>query len=350
MRARHGRHPAVISAIAYLLDADEDFEGTLREVHRLRHDDPSRSADIAWRGVELAERLQLPTPAVCDCRARAWGAYGNALRILGECRGAHAALDTAAEHASRGSGDPGIRAKLHEWSASLDMAERHPAAAALALGKAIELRMEDGDPAATARCLVKLAMIQSGESEEAAIVTLTRAASLIDGREHPALAWEIAHNACCCCLEGGEVAVALEMFQEQQEALRVLCKSPGYARRLRWLGARLALAMGQLEIAIHDLRDVRDAFAAASLPLETAQCGLELSYALAQHGDLVEAHAVLQDAGGLFAMLALTQETEAARLLRAAIEGAALAEILPELIAAVRRDARWTPRRQRPAA
>jgi len=117
-----------------LVEEDERFASPrlvhwlIERSHEDRYSDPD--AMLHWASVarSIATRCSPETlgsaARAADLRARAWGQYGNALRVGGRLREASEAMITAQGYLEAGTGEPAVHAKLAEQVASLHTFQR----------------------------------------------------------------------------------------------------------------------------------------------------------------------------------------------------------------------------------
>src|SRR5690349_4652309 len=125
---------------------------------------------------------------LADLRLRAWGHFGNSLRVCGRFRDAENAFATAEWYRGQGTGDLFLRARLFEQVASLRIFQGHFNQAMTLNEDARQIYEEIGELHLLASSMVQaaIASIYAGEPESA-ICILNRAIPLIDCEEDPHL-------------------------------------------------------------------------------------------------------------------------------------------------------------------
>ncbi|MEA2694182.1 MAG: hypothetical protein QOJ16_3569, partial [Acidobacteriota bacterium] len=126
---------------------------------------------------------------IADCRARAWVALGNALRVSGDLNGAEGALLTAQSHLKGGSRHRSLYAHTLSQLASLRLDQRRFEDALALIEQVIQIWRELGNGRELARTLIKQAIV-TGEAGKprAAVQILRSAGKLVDSSAEPKLA------------------------------------------------------------------------------------------------------------------------------------------------------------------
>ncbi|HXO21173.1 MAG TPA: hypothetical protein VOA87_14760, partial [Thermoanaerobaculia bacterium] len=130
--------------------------------HGTRYEDPE--AMVHWANLAKTAALCCTAQAtgnparLADLQARAWGQFGNSLRVAGRLREAEKALASAQEALQAGTGDPALRARLLEQTASLHTFNRAFNAAIEILAEAAEIYSDLGESHSLARTLVQEAI------------------------------------------------------------------------------------------------------------------------------------------------------------------------------------------------
>lgn len=249
--------------------------------HGIRYDDPE--AMLHWarlaRGIasrSSVEAVGSPT-RLGDLRARAWGQYGNALRVNGRLHEAESALITAHRYLADGSGDPVLRALLREQNASLYTFQRRFDEAVSALTEAAEIYRQLGETHAFARTLVHEAnaLLQSGEAESA-VDRLNQAIPLIDQETDPHLLLAACHNLMRCYIGLDQPERALSIYAETGELYKEFGDSL-ILLRAKWQEGQLLRDLGHLRAAEAALLRARQGFLERGLMYEMALVCLDLA-------------------------------------------------------------------------
>ncbi len=315
-RPRARQEEAVAAEAAF---ADPQLVRCLIErSHEARYDDPAAMLHWASLARVVAGRVKPAfagsAPRLEDLRARAWGQYGNALRVAGRLREAQEAMAVARGHLDAGTRDPVLRARLCEQMASLYTFQRSFDDAIASLKEAEEVYRELGETHSMARTLVQEAItcIYAGEPEPA-VTLLNRAIPLIDHEEDPHLLFAACHNIVRCYidLDQPEQALSLlfdaqELFNEFSDALLLL--------RAAWQQGQLLRDMGHLRAAESALLRARKGFMERGLAYEVAVVSLDLSAVYVRLGAVDELKQTVIETVPIFRALGVDREALASVL------------------------------------
>ncbi|HEX5760693.1 MAG TPA: tetratricopeptide repeat protein [Thermoanaerobaculia bacterium] len=283
----------------------------LARSHAVRYHDAA--AMLRWARVArlLAERCDAETvggaAALADLRARAWGQFGNALRVTGRLRKSATALERASGYAAAGTGDRSLRAELASWTASLLIFERQFDRAIALIDEAAGIARSLGRRRDLAWCLSNkaIATVYSGRADEA-IRILDEAMRLVD-RSDPRLLLTVFHNLIYCYVEAGHLQEALALFpqtrsvgEEIQDELVML--------RLLWQEARILCELGLLEEAEAQFARAREGFIEHDLAYEAAVVSLDLTAVYVKLGLTVEVRRTVADILPVFSSLRVGRE------------------------------------------
>lgn len=316
--------------------------------HEARFSDTALMRHRASLAVMISDQLAASSPDCLrlleDCRARAWAALGNALRVSGDLNSAEQALTVAEEHLENGNGDESLRAHLLSQLASLRFDQRRFDASLSLIRQVVRIWRSLRNPLEVARSLTKQA-IATGESgkPKAAVQILLEAGRLIDSASEPRLALIILHSIIRFHIDGGQSEVALQLFVEARQ-LYEREADPLIRVKALWLEGQILSAEGHLEPAIRQLSAAREGFLAQGNRYEAAIVSLDLAAAFAKIGRFepirelasetmreMEARGVRREAVAALLLLMQTASSEAAlllirrvaRALRAPLVGAA---------------------------
>ncbi len=286
--------------------------------HRARYEDPVAMLHWAALARVSADRVEPSIagsgPRLEDLRARAWGQYGNALRVAGRLREAQEAMAIAKGHLDAGTRDPVLRARLFEQLASLYNFQRSFNDAFTTLKEAEEVYRELGETHSLARTLVQEAITCLYLDEpEVAVTLLNRAIPLIDPEEDPHLLFAACHNIVRCYIDLDQPDQALsllfdaqELFNEFTDALLLL--------RAAWQQGQLLRDMGQLRAAESALLRARKGFLERGLAYEVAVVSLDLAGVYVRLGAVDELKQTVVETVPIFRSLGVDREALASVL------------------------------------
>jgi tetratricopeptide (TPR) repeat protein len=251
---------------------------------------------------------------LADLRARAWGQYGNALRVCGKPRDAETAFATAEDHRLAGTGDPVLRAWLFEKITPLRIFYHRYEEAVELCEQAGQIYQDLGETHLLASTLVQkaIAAMYSGETEYA-VRTLNQAIPLVDHEEDPHLLLAACHNLSCCYVELGRPDQALLLYSETRDLYHEF-NDPLIRLRALWQEGRLLRDLGHLRAAETALLQARKGYLESSLAYEMALVSLDLATIYVKLGVAEELKETVATTVPIFSALQVGRETIASLL------------------------------------
>lgn len=297
--------PAVIRALI-----DRSHDARYRDAEEMLH-----FADLARIAADASTSPDAPGELrLSDLRARAWGQYGNALRVLGRPREAQEALILALRHRQAGTGDPMLRAWLLERLTPLAIFQG-------SLDDAVERCEEAGDiyQQLGERHLLASTMVQKAIAEtyagkaETAVQTLNQAIPLIDKEEDPHILLAACHNLIRCYIDLDQPEQALLLYSETHELYKEF-NDPLILLRAAWQEGQLLRDLGHLRAAEDALLRARQGYVDRKLPYEAALVSLELATVYVKLGQVEELKSTVTATIPIFHALRVKLETLASLL------------------------------------
>ncbi|HEV2851201.1 MAG TPA: hypothetical protein VHC97_00200 [Thermoanaerobaculia bacterium] len=272
-----------------------------------------RLADLALTVIDWLDPARYGDRVLADARARAWTAIANARRVAANLWGAEEAFRTAEEHLRRGMRDCLEKAQFLELKACLRRAQQRFPEAVRLFRRSISISLCTGQARSAAQAIMGLALAEQYRGEpERAIRLLERANGLIDPGEDMRLYGCIYFNRILFLIDAGRLLEAQALLARRPEAFRVL--GEGVQLRVRWLEARIALALGRRAEAAALLDQVRKGFARREDSYDAALASLELAALYARIGKVEEAGRLAREAQPIFQSLGIVREAIAASI------------------------------------
>jgi len=286
--------------------------------HASRYENPARMLHLSHLAHLAAEACTVvmagSTARLADTRAQAWRQYGNALRVAGRLREAEEAFARAHKLCAEGTGDPPLRAKLYEQTASLRYFQRRFDQAIEMADEAGRIYRELGETQAQANTLVlkAIALLYSGEAE-AAVRVLNRAIPLTDQERDPHLLLAACHNLIRCYIDLERPEQALSIYFEARDLYKEFNDSL-ISLRAGWQEGQLLRDLGHLGAAEEALLRARQGFIERDLFYEAAVVSLDVAAVYLKLGRAESLQQTVEQMVPIFTNLGVDREALAALL------------------------------------
>lgn len=323
-------------------------DALLEKSWSLRHESPEQMVEYALCAVLAATNLdtrRIGAERVADCRSRAYGVLGNALRVVGRLEEAQRALDRGYELHLEGSRDPLEGARLLDFQASLYSARRQFADACKVLESIYQVYRRQGQDHLAGRALISKGIYTGYDGDtQQALDLLTEGLSLLDRSRDTELVAMALHNRAYLLAELGRYREARKLLFEIRPVQEIAGKRINLLK-IRALEGRINLGLGQLERAERDFLEARQGFQKAGLPFQAALAGFELALTRSGLGRRLEARQDVLEAAEVFLDLNIGREgLMAVAVVRHAFEQEQEAHALLERTVAILRRTENDPR------
>lgn len=281
--------------------------------------DPARARNLAELAVEAAESLgdeRYPTPMVAEARALAWAVLGNALRLVSDLFGSERAFQAARSHLAEPSIHPVIRADVQALLGSLRIDQTRYAEAIELLDSTVEVYRLFSEPQSEGRALMKMAKaVGEGGDPERAVALLQSAETLVDVGDDRELVL-VARQARVALLHAaGRIDEAAALYERLVPEYDAVIDDFVRRQRLRWVGARVAHALGDLDRAEAELVEVRQRFEEHEEAYDFALVSLDLAILYMEQRRTGEVRALAEEMLPIFTSRRIHQHALAALVL-----------------------------------
>lgn len=286
--------------------------------HAIRYRNPEEMLHLASLAQLLAERCSCSDSdsefRLGDLRARAWGQYGNALRVNGNPRDAEDAFAKAQSYRWKGTGDPALKAWLLEKTTPLAIFKGRFDKAIEEIDEAGQIYRELGEIHLLASTMVQkaIAYVYKGDTE-GAISILNQAIPLIDHEVDPHLLLAACHNLLRAYIDLDRPDQARCLYSEIQPLYQEFSDSM-ILLRAAWQEGQLLRDLGQLRSAETVLLRARQGFLKKNLAYEVAAVSLDLASIYVRLGLVEEVKNTVTTALPIFRALEVGRETLASLL------------------------------------
>jgi len=286
--------------------------------HMARYQNPERMLLLTELALRAAEACDAETAGgelrLADLRARAWGYYGNSLRVCGQLREAEEAFARGTQECKKGTGDPLLRARLCEHKASLRNHQRRFEEAIELADAAGQIYHELGDSHSLATAHIQKAYghLLAGETETA-VDLINRAIPLIDCESNPHLLLTACHNLVRCYIDLSRPEQALSIYAETRDLYQEF-SDPLILLRAEWQEGQLLRDVGHLQQAEAKLLEAHKGFLDRGLTYEAAVLSLDLTALYLKMGSTQEVRHTASAAVPIFRALGVDRDALAALL------------------------------------
>ncbi len=307
--------------------------------------EPARALEMAELAVRITRFLgdAYHRDWIRDLRARALSHVANALRILGEFRGADAAFRAADDCLARSaSGNTQIHAEIADLKSSLRRDQRRWEEALDLSTQAADLYEQSGDLRGVAKAkLQKARILSEAGGLEAAISILQSLASDLSSAEGSGIYACARFNLLCCLVQAGRLEEAEGLVPEVR-ALVPPASAPLKAVHLVWAEGQIHFGRGRLDQAEAAFKQAQREFLDRRMAYDAALVSLDLAILLAQQGRTEELKSLSLESMAVFESREIHREAMATLLMfqEACREEMLTAEMARQLAQHLRRDRR----------
>lgn len=279
--------------------------------------DPVQAVELSRLAVEMATRLDRAhygEGRINDLAARAWGALGNAQRIVSDFQSAEKSFAQAERLLKKGTGDPLEKAQVLLLKSSLRGNQQRFREAFRLLDRVVAIGSKLEDPQLCGKAMIiRGFLLGVANDPEAAIRHLREGIGQVDPASDPRLLVAAQHNLTLFLAESGRYREAMQLL----ESARPLYQRVGDRMsllRLRWLEGKIAIALGHLKEAEELLDGVRKEFVALEIGFDAALLSLDLAHIFTLQGRSGEMRRLAEEMLPIFKSRDIHREALAALL------------------------------------
>jgi tetratricopeptide (TPR) repeat protein/transcriptional regulator with XRE-family HTH domain len=270
--------------------------------------DATRALDLAELALTAAERAAGDEAWRSRLKGYAWLFLANARRVKGDLPGSDLAFDTSKVLWEAGADLEGRLdvSRRYSLEASLRIKQDRFTEAACLLDKAARL----AHPSAVGPLLIQKANLQEDLGDYAtALATLYEARGCLHADQDPQN-WLVLHFNLAVNLWHLERFEAARALLPQLRALAAELGAGLRLVRVLWLEGRIAAGLGEREMAVRVLEQVRQALGARQIAYDAALVTLELAVLYLEEGRTAEVQRVARELAWVFARQGIEQETK----------------------------------------
>jgi len=274
-------------------------------------DEPRRSERLAQLALEVANRLgaaEHGRRTLEDLRSKAWGYIANCRRLRSDYAAVPEALQAAADHLERGTGDERDRAVLLRFTGSylVDTGRDEQATAVCFHGQEVAAELKDTHLEVEHLVLTAKARWLSTDWDDAFGI-LRKAARRHRPEQDPRFALILATTLALFESELGHPRRALAAFRRPEPSLLSRLGRMDLGR-FAWGEAMIHRRLGDLDLAVALLSEGRQAFVDSPSPVIYGCATLDLADIHLDVGQSGHARALAAEAFPLFALQGLERE------------------------------------------
>jgi|SRR6266545_65000 len=261
------------------LEGPELCRAYLNASKLVRYDNPQLMVDFAAQAVDLAQSLDLERYGhreVADCHFLALIELGNAYRVADRHKEAGSTLGEALAVWYQGSRDELLRARLHDYQASLAADKRHFTEAFTALDTVYSIYSRLGEDHLAGRALISKGIYQGYEGNYTEAIRLLREGlAKIDRERDLALALSAVQSQASFLVMLGRFRDARKLMWGESFPKELMGARINWLK-VRWLEAQIDAGFGENQRAEAGLLEVTRGFEKEKLYYKAALAGLDL--------------------------------------------------------------------------